>query len=308
MNPVSGKIFTWDIHYACNYRCTYCYFSDRWQELEKSNVYPGIEKWIQVWDAIYAKYGSCYIHISGGEPFCYPDIMDLVAKLVQRHTLGFDTNLFFDIPLFLKKVSGAGRIGFSATFHPDSITVDEYLCNVKQLRAAGYTIKSVNFVAYPPHIRLIREYRSKIEREGLTMTILPYRGMYEGKEYPQSYSEEEKECVWGVQAKKPSPPAADTPARPATVSMLNWYGGDKGGREGKMCKMGEVYSKVHPDGTAHRCCMTWENWGRLGNMLDGSFSFYDAPRPCPYAKCSCSSAMIVGEEQGWRDHWLNRTR
>lgn len=312
------KVFTWDIHYACNYHCTYCYFDNRWDELSKNNIYPGTEKWINIWNDIYDKYGMCYIHISGGEPFCYPRIMELVAELSKKHKIGFDTNLFFEIKKFIRMIHTPERFGFSSSFHPEFISIAEFIRNANALRSAGFNMKSINIVAYPPHVKYLQEYRAALINEGHIVTILPFRGTFNGKIYPNQYNDVEKENVWRVPTETEPPPAdlgstAKTASsvenrHPPGETMLNWYGGDKKGREGRLCRMGEIYAKIHPDGTAHRCCMTWENWGNLGNLLDGTFSFYGEARPCPYSQCSCSSAMILGEENAWFDHWDNRTR
>ena len=67
--------FTWDIHYACNYNCTYCNTpkrvqpADMWTFRERKRVvYPGLRRWLEVWSKIHDLYGSSEIHITGGEP------------------------------------------------------------------------------------------------------------------------------------------------------------------------------------------------------------------------------------------------
>jgi tetratricopeptide (TPR) repeat protein len=66
--------------------------------------------------------------------------------------------------------------------------------------------------------------------------------------------------------------------------------------------MGYRYAKIHPNGNAYRCCIIQDD-GYLGNLLDGTFSFHDAPAPCTYSQCSCWAAMILGEEDRWGGHW-----
>lgn len=306
------KFFTWDIHYSCNYYCTYCFFKDEWKEKSKFNVYPGIDKWVEVWNGIYDKYGSCNIHITGGEPFTYPGIMELVSKLVVNHTIGFDTNLSFSPAEFLAKVTNPEKVSFSSAYHPDFEQLTEYLNKLESLRNAGCKLSGFNFVAYPPVLSKLEEYKNKAKERGLDITVMPYRGFYNDKEYPGAYTPLEKAIVEGKNIADVQDEVSnqdqkeESEVNRPTKDMLEWYGDDNNSREGKMCKMGEVYAKVHPNGNAHRCCMTWENWGLLGNLLDGSFKFYDNPRPCPYAKCSCSSAMIVGQDNKWKEHWQNR--
>lgn len=305
MNRYPQRVFfTWDIHYNCNYRCPHCYFSGQWEELSKKNAYPGTEKWAEVWEDIYQRYGSARIHISGGEPFAYPDIYNLTAKLLKRHSIGFDTNLSLDVDEFLKVVMNPEKVSFSASFHPSLSDSREFLQKLQRLRDAGSVTGGLNFVAFPPALKYLENFQNEAREAGFEVTVLPYRGEWKGKEYPKDYTPEERLRLWNEKPQKEKKEESSGPSE----EMLKWYGSDKDGREGLDCRMGEVYAKIHPDGTAHRCCMTWENWGCVGNLLDGSFSLYDGPRPCPYARCACSAAMIIGEEERWKNHWENRMK
>jgi len=147
--PPYQVFFTWDIHYACNYKCSYCILKEEWDALSKKNRYPGINKWIEIWDSIYRKYGSCRLHISGGEPFVYPSFLELIAHLAEKHTLTFDTNLSLDVFSFTKKIKPE-RVRFAATFHPEFTELASYLERVKHLKENGFEI-IVDYVAYPPN-------------------------------------------------------------------------------------------------------------------------------------------------------------
>ena len=308
-----SRFFTWDIHYSCNYYCVYCFFAHKWQEMAKVNTYPGLDKWIDAWKSVFDRYGSCNIHITGGEPFSYPGIMDLCAALEKMHKLSFDTNLSFDPGELLAKLQHPERTGFSAAFHPDHAQIDVFIDKLSVLRSAGCRIGGMNFVAYPPNLERISDYARAASKAGFNITVMPFRGVYEGKEYPAAYTDRQKHLIRTLgqeeydekSEKACSDDNKHEPGEKVSDQMLEWYSKD-GSREGMLCMMGQVYSKVHPDGNAHRCCMTWKNWGLLGNLLEGTFEFYDDPMPCLWAKCSCSSAMIVGEEKRWEEHWKGR--
>lgn len=70
----------------------------------------------------------------------------------------------------------------------------------------------------------------------------------------------------------------------------------------KLCRMGQMYTKIHSNGNAYRCCLIKEE-GLLGNLIDGTFKFYEEPKPCVYDKCPCWVAMISDEEENWLFHW-----
>ncbi|MCB4791212.1 MAG: radical SAM protein [Elusimicrobia bacterium] len=296
-NIPPGKCFyTWDIHYACNYRCSYCFFNDTWEEEKKKNRYPGIEEWKRIWGDIYDKYGEGHLHISGGEPFHYPGFIELVSFLTDKFTVEFDTNLSFDVDEFMKKIP-PDRVRFAASFHPQFADFGTFLKKAKALKDGGYDL-GVNYVAFPEQLARMEEYKSGFDIEHISFDVMPFRGKYKGKEYPQSYTKEERELVC-----KCDPRTAP--------KMLESYGdkndGDKKEKPlnphlGKLCRMGQVYTKIHSNGNAYRCCLIKEE-GKIGNLIDGTFALYDEPKECRLDKCPCWVAMIVDEEKNWLFHW-----
>jgi hypothetical protein len=73
-----------------------------------------------------------------------------------------------------------------------------------------------------------------------------------------------------------------------------------------LCRMGQLYAKITPDGNAFRCCAAVnKDWGYLGNLIDGSFNLMDQPIVCTERNqnCVCFKAMVIGEENNWYKHW-----
>ena len=288
---VPNRVFvTWDIHYACNYRCEYCFFCKKWDEVAKENKYPGLDTWEKIWDDFYKKYGSAHIHVSGGEPFTYPDFMDLVVYLTENHTIEFDTNLSFDVDEFISKVS-PGRVKFATAFHPGFANFKVYFEKVLKLKECGFDI-GINYVAFPKQLSQMKEYKKAFDKEHISFTIMPFRGEFEGRAYPQGYTDEEKALIIECDSN-------------LTVSskMIEWYGKDKLQRRGVVCRMGQMYTKVHPNGEAFRCCFINDN-GKLGNLIEGTFALWDEPKLCEYPECPCWTAMVIGTEGQWQDHWV----
>jgi MoaA/NifB/PqqE/SkfB family radical SAM enzyme len=282
--------FTWDIHYACNYRCEYCFFAKKWGEMAKENRYPGLDVWKHIWDDVYKRYGSAHIHISGGEPFTYPSFIELVEYLTQSYTVEFDTNLSFDVEEFISKIT-PGKVKFATAFHPNFVSLKEYLEKVLKLKKSGFDI-GINYVSYPLQLKRMKEYKTVFEQHQISFTIMPFRGEFEGKAYPQGYSEEEKELIIECDSN-------------LTISskMIGWYGKDKLSRKGLVCRMGQMYTKIHPNGDAFRCCFINDK-GKLGNLIDGTFRLWDEPKLCEYPECPCWTAMVIGLEEQWQDHWV----
>jgi len=95
--------FTWDIHYKCNFRCPYCWFFKCWETVEKLNVYLSPAQWMTHWENIHKKYGTVRIEITGGEPFMYPDFVELLSRLTLIHNVKVTTNLSADMKDFVEK-------------------------------------------------------------------------------------------------------------------------------------------------------------------------------------------------------------
>jgi MoaA/NifB/PqqE/SkfB family radical SAM enzyme len=295
--------YTWDIQYECNYRCSYCFFNDNWEADKKKNRFPGIDKLKEQWDDIYKKYGTGHIHITGGEPFAYPDFMELVEHLIRDFTVEFDTNLSFDADKFMARI-GPDKVKFAASFHPQFTDVDTFLNKALALKKAGYDI-GVNYVAFPEQIQRMKEYKDRFAAVSIAFNVMPFRGKYKNMEYPDAYSEDERKLICECDPRTGG-------------GMMKAYSSDKNGDKkeppkpanphlGKPCRMGQMYTKIHPNGNAFRCCLAKED-GLLGNIIDNTFKFYEEAKPCAHDKCPCWVAMIVNEEQNWSFHWVTPSK
>lgn len=282
------KIFwNWDIHYACNYRCTYCFFADQWDIVKKKNRYPGIDKLIDIWNQIYDRYGSCHLHFSGGEPFNYPDFFKLLEALANKHTFEFSTNLSFDILSFTKILSPS-KAKIDASFHPQFVNIELFLEKVIFLKNKGYEI-CVSFVAFPPHLEMIDDFRDAFENNGIAFVVQVFRGKLDQKQYPDSYTEREKEFL-----------SKYVDLSPVSKKHMDHHLSSH--KEEKLCKMGQMYVKVHPDGTMYRCCTPGAQ--KLGNLFDGDFALLTEPTLCHLEQCHCYKAMLEGKEDSWASFWV----
>ncbi|HOW28095.1 MAG TPA: radical SAM protein [Elusimicrobiota bacterium] len=292
--PPYKRFFTWDIHHACNYRCSYCFFHETWGDEEKKNVYPGLDRLMRIWDDIYDKYGESHVHVSGGEPFFYPGFIDLVAHLIQKHTFEVDTNLSFDVAEWIRRIPPE-RTKLDVTFHPQFADLDEFYSKAKALKDAHYDI-GVNYVAFPEQLSQMKQFRQVFVENGLSFDIMPFRGKYQGRDYPQGYTDSEKEMIRQCDPRTASRMLSAFDQK-KTPESLNPHAG-------KLCRMGQMYAKIMPDGTVSRCCHHRHS-PLIGNLLDGTFVFYEEAKTCPETQCSCWIPMVVEQEKNWNSHWIS---
>ena len=295
--PPHHVFVTWDIHYGCNYNCTYCntpkpwHGPGKWDRDRDKVIYPGVDKWIKIWEDIYKRYGSCEIHITGGEPFIYPSFMELITQLSKMHTLEIITNLFWETGYFIKNLS-PDRVRIGTSFHPEFANLDQFLKKHLLLRENGFETWA-NYVAYPPLMSEMGKYKSEFDRLKISFNIQPYLGWYQDREYPAGYTDSEmahlKSCYNDEDI--------------VNKKTIEWKTGvKKRNMSGKPCRMGQMYAKVYPIADAYRCCA--QSSASLGNLIDGSFKLSDEPLLCKDEHCFCWRCMLVGEEDSWAQHWV----
>lgn len=266
--------FTWDIHHACNFRCPYCWFHGKWDDLKGKNYYPGTEALVAVWKKIYNRYGTAQIEIVGGEPIIYPEVGAVLAGLLQYHTLSVSTNLSADLDDIIRATEHKkDRLVIWATFHPLFADTDDFIKNVKQLKERSFTI-GVNYLAWPGQLSQIPDLRQRLHEIGVQCGMLTFWGTYNGKEYPLSYTDEERAIIDPLLQHRGGEVFQTTP-----VSTL-----------GKLCNAGHYYGVIQPNGTVLRC--GGGGFGgveeRIGNIFDEKFVLWDAPAACKVPRCPCN--------------------
>lgn len=272
---MSSKIsFSWDIHWKCNFRCPYCWWHGRWDELAKHNYYPGLDVLLTAWQRIYRRYGRVHIDISGGEPMLYPDFPNFLADISSYHNIAINTNLAGDVNAIIKKIqNGRGKIRFNTTFHPLFADFAEFMNKLILLEKNGFSV-GVSYLAWPGQIADLRFYREQFQARGFRMSILTFWGEYNGKHYPEAYTLEEKDTInpnLGQRA------GEEFQLKPVVT-------------QGSLCRAGNLYATVHPDGKALRCGGgSWEREDSpLGNIFDDDFKLLEEATPCTSRHCPCN--------------------
>lgn len=311
--------WTWTIHHSCNYRCPYCFITTGHKDVFLQNAYPGREKLLEVWDRIHRLYGGGIIKFAGGEPFTYPDFMELLGHLGRRHFLDLSSNMFWDVREFTRLVPrGGARVepSYHPGFYPD---IAEFAEKCRALADHG-AMGSVHMVGYPPLLGRLAEARDYFAGRGLDSVVLPFRGAYRDRPYPESYTEEEKRLLKdaGGRAPETAGPARDEDKsrhiREVNQRYYDWYveGRDRlPGAAARLCLHGCAYAKIQPDGEVLRCCASLpsERRGelRVGNIFDPDFRLFAEPRPCAVSPCPCWKPMLAGQESQWGPLWKFET-
>jgi len=192
MEPPRAR-FTWNMAYDCNYRCSYCFFEGKWEEYRKRNVYLSPEEWFQYWKKISDRYGPPYIIITGGEPFIYPGLIELVKKLsaVSYH-INISSNSSGDMKSFVEKIDPE-KVSLSLSFQPEFDRIEDFKEKAVFIRRHGFD-GCVNFVAYPPFLKDIEHHRNEIASIGKSLKVIPFFGEFQKKAYREGCRGPITEC------------------------------------------------------------------------------------------------------------------
>ena len=113
------------------------------------------------------------------------------------------------------------------------------------------------------------EYVKMFKEEGLVIKAIPFCGQYNGKNYPDSYTKEEKEIL-GINEV--------------------WENNVK--RKGTLCAAGQKSALIFPDGKVARCGQIGERI-LVGNIFEKNFKLLDKPQECDVDMCPCLKAVDI---------------
>jgi len=266
-------LFSWDIHYTCNYRCPYCWFHGNWPNLSKQNKYLPLERLVGIWDKVHKNYGPARILIIGGEPFIYPNFEELIKELSRIHLVEITSNLSVSLAGFAKEVNSP-NVSVTGTFHPLFADFDSFVKNILALKEKNMCAH-IWYLAYPPQIKLLQYYKEKFDKYGIPLSVMTFWGEYNGIKYPQGYTQEEK------------------------AVFMPYLGGREGEKfqlkpkqiKGELCSAGQIYAVIKADGSVYRCggscCQS------IGNFFSDDFKLLDKPLPCESEFCPCNEWALL---------------
>lgn len=260
--------FAWDIHYNCNFRCPYCWFYKEWARLGKRNLTLSPDEWMLHWRKIYDKYGETKIEIVGGEPFIYPNFIELVKKLSSIHLIKITTNLSGNIEHFVKEINPQ-RVELDLNFHILFIDLETVIKKTIILKKSGFK-GGVCYLAYPPQMHKIKYLSERFQKEGINFALAAFWGEYNGKNYPFAYTQEEKEMM--------QPFLGD-------IDRITYHLNGQSPK-GKLCNAGCTYADIQADGNVVRCAPLGNK--SIGNITDERFCLLERPLPCEAEICPCN--------------------
>jgi len=204
------------------------------------------------------------VGFTGGEPFLIPNILEAARALTKKHFISINTHLTSSkIKEFAEAIPPDKVLFIQASLHFDELEKrklkSRFIGNYLLLKGRGFNVFA-EAVAFPPFISRLEEFREFYGKEGIDFSFGAFIGIYDGKKYPESYTEEEI-SAFGLDVSEQS----------------------KFLQKGNLCNAGFNAAVVFSNGNVFPCFQIKE---KLGNVYE-EIDFYDAPITCPARQCGC---------------------
>jgi organic radical activating enzyme len=187
-----NALLQWLITDKCNLDCLYC--STKQYAKFEGNIKIDIDAAIRAMD----KTGKTFIInvTGGGEPFMADNILELCAAITKKHYLIINTNLTSPkFKLFSEAIDPLKVFYIMASLHIKELErlnlMDRYIDNYLALTGKGFHVIAEE-VAHPSLFTEADHYREFFKSRGVPIAFGPFCGQWEGKNYPEAYTAEEK--------------------------------------------------------------------------------------------------------------------
>ncbi|MBU2102682.1 MAG: radical SAM protein [Candidatus Omnitrophota bacterium] len=281
LNPVDNNdyVITWLLGTLCNFKCDYC-FNARSSASDQAAAYKkySVKHIAQAFDDT----GKIWkIKLTGGEPFLYPRFIEMCGLLAKKHLIAVNTNVSTtNIYEFAESIDPLRVYAFRASWHLLEREKTEngtklFIGRILHLQKKGFPVR-VDYVTYPPFFSRIKKDIQFLKEGGVErIYVKVFRGKFEGKMYPDSYSIQERSLIEEL--------AIDQHELDILSQNYSFMG--------KKCSAGQRFFAMDEEGNLFRCTSalfpTRLRKKIHGNIFNGNYFFAQEPTHCTYEACSC---------------------
>jgi len=211
------------------------------------------------------------VALGGTEPFLFSNIIEFFVEITKKHILHISSNMISEKwDDFLEKINPKKVRTILASAHVKELQkrnlLDKYISNVLACKQRGFNVCAMQ-VAYPPLLNKVEEYKDVFRKKNIDLKFGDFRGIYNGKLYPDFYTDEEFR-IFGL--------------NPAVRKRCQ--------QKGKLCNAGYNVIAVGQNGYVYPCghAMHFPNYEgyRMGNIYT-KFEFKKKMIHCPAEACIC---------------------
>ena len=280
---------------TCTLKCGYCYYAETGMVLKAHELDPyrdpaRADQVAAFFNKRTTREQKWHLLCTGGEPLLMPNLRRFCEHLFEQgNRVSFYTALMIDNahPSFKFLLDhGAPEVQYlMASFHPEAeVHEEQYWERVRLLREAGHNV-ILRLVGHPARLHRLDELREKCEG----MDIAFYPTTLFSKNYPQAYSDEQREKL---------------SSHFTSLSQAIQLAGGVDTRESK-CYAGSRLFAVHfPSGDIWPCISVQHPV--LGNIYQDRLDLLDGAIACPAAGVACvcdihyQQNIVIGTEDNER--------
>jgi len=212
------------------------------------------------------------ILFTGGEPLLIENIIEVFEEVTSENYMALITNLTNSKVKGLSERINPERVEFiKASSHLLELEkhqlLDTFLDHYNLLQDKGFNICTEE-VGYPIMADKVEKYKKIFLDRGIELNFQAYRGVWQGKQYPEAYTDEEY-SIFNF-----------TDLGAATPAMHN--------RKNKKCNAGYNVIIGYHDGSICRCYSLPDY---MGNLYTG-FKLDDTLISCPLDYCDCPLSVF----------------
>ena len=300
----------WQINNFCNYKCTYCWLYSDHSLREESFI--GIKDTQKVIAGFNRTKLKLLIHMSGGEPFFFPNFVKLCQGLTQRHAISINTNLHHkDVFNFADTIAPEKVDFIHCSLHiqqrKGKTAINDFVKKYNYLRNKKFHIFA-SYLMYPHLIKRFAKDYKLFKSEGVILRPKVFWGNcarfrlidaeifknirhFFGRNYPDGYSRKQKEIIASYMNNSYLDGREflnkEQNGRKRTVELAldkNWL--DKMPTfKGKHCSAGKSFVKMDQNGAVYRCNDEHQHY--FGNLFNGGIKLFTETRQCSANICSC---------------------
>lgn len=296
----------WLINNFCNFDCIYCYPGS------KKNTFIGLKDIKKVVDG-FSKTGLKWlIYISGGEPFLFPNFVELCEKLTENHIISINSNLSHkDVFRFARFINPEKVRCFHCSLHiierEKRNLVKDFIKKYKLLEAKGFYLYA-SYVLYPHLLNRFKKDYAYFKSKGIILRPKLFRGhcskfkiintkifrkirYFFEQRYPDTFSKRQKKIITSYieQSQRDGNFVinhADNKIRGrlSDVWLDKLFINGLPSFKEQYCLTGKSFIRMTPTGEVYRC---YDENTHLGNLFEGEIKLFKKPRRCISDFCSC---------------------
>lgn len=195
--PQSHTVILWQYNgreSLCNYKCPYCYYF--YSPKAENYFFGNIQEWH---DAFKKSFGNqkLIFYLAFGEPTLGEAFYNVLKMIEEKSkwSLRITTNLSQNLERLINtRLAKEGRLYINVSFHPTQISIEKFLEKALYLRKHNLEAPII-YVMWPPHLKRFESDFKVFNDHNFLVHIRRFKGIYKGKYYPKSYTDEERQFI-----------------------------------------------------------------------------------------------------------------